>query len=125
MKGNTIYITTATIRFYKQLYLFPNSGKYTLTIKLEDCPPCCKNNRIYIPLHDSPDISDKLAHLYRRHFALNNIFNTSKVAIIFDDDGIIAIGTNGADNYLDIRNNFKVKKFAELGINISSLIITA
>ena len=124
MKEYTTYVTTATIRFYENLYLF-SSGKYALIIKLEDCPPCCKNNRIYIQLNNSLELSDKLARLYRRRFALNHIFNARKVSIIYDDDKIIAIGTNGADNYLDVRNNFKAKKFSELGINISSLIITA
>lgn len=123
MKENTTYITTATIRFYENLYFFPNRGKYSWIIKLEDCPLCSENNRIYIGISDSFEYSKKVVNMLIHRLALNKIFDGSKATIIFNSGEICAIGTNGEDNYFDIKDNFKAKPFSELGINITSLVV--
>ncbi len=123
MKQNTTYITTATIRFYENLYRFPNSEKYTWIIKLEDCSLSSKHNRIYVTLSDSYDESKEAVNIIRHHLALNHIFDGSKATIILNAGEICAIGTNGADNYCDTRDNLIPKPFSELGINITSLVV--
>ena len=123
MKANTTYITTATIRFYENLYLFTDSNKYFWIIKLEDCPQCSESNRIYVTLNGSHEDSQKAVDAIRHHLALNRIYNGAKATIILTSDGIRAIGTNGEDNYCDIKDNFVAKTFSELGINITSLVV--
>ena len=123
MKENTTYITTATIRFYENLYLFPVSEKYFWIIKLEDCPLCSENNRIHLTLNDSYEDSKKSVDVLRNRLALNHIFDGSKATIILNSEGVVAIGTNGDDNYCDIKDNFVAKPFSALGINITSLVV--
>lgn len=123
MKENTTYVTTATIRFYENLYLFPNSKKYTWIIKLEDCPLCSENNRICVTLSNSFEASKDFVNILKHQLALNHIFDGSKATIIFNSGEICAIGTNNKDNYCDAKDNFKAKPFAELGINITSLVV--
>lgn len=117
------YISTATIHFYENLYQFPSSDKYVWIIKLEDCPLFSASNRIYVDLHSSYEISSKIVTAIRHYFALNHIVEGSKISVISDNENIIALGTNGADNYLDVRVHFKAKTFSELGINITSLVV--
>ena len=124
MKTNTTYITTATVRFYEKLYRFPNSKKYVWIIRLEDCPLCSENNRIYVELSNSHGKSISIVDTIRHHLALNRIFDASKVTVIFNSEETLAIGTNGDDNYCDLRDNFVAKPFSELGINIKSLVVT-
>ena len=125
MKENTTYITTATIRFYENLYRFPpNYDKFTWIIKLEDCPLCSENNRICITINDSFEDSRDAVKALKHHLALNRIFDGSKTTIVFHSGEIRAIGTNGEDNYCDAKDNFIVKSFSELGINITSLVIS-
>lgn len=124
MKKNTTYITTATIRFYENLYLFPpNYEKFTWIIKLEDCPLCSENNRVCVTLSNSFEESRNIVNILKHHLALNHIFDGSKATIIFNLGDICAIGANGKDTYCDAQDNFKAKTFAELGINITSLVV--
>ncbi len=123
MKANTTYITTATIRLHENIYLFTDSNKYFWIIKLEDCPQCSESNRIYVTLNDSYDDSKKAVDAIRHHLALNRIFDGTKATILLTSDGIRAIGTNGEDNYCDIKDNFVAKPFSSLGINITSLVV--
>ena len=123
MEQGTTYITTATVRFYQKLYRFPTSEKYTWIIRLEDCPLCSENNRIHVTLSVSHEQSQKVVDILRHHFALNHIFDGSKATIIFHDKDILAIGTNGNDNYLDARDNLIAKPFSKLDIDITSLIV--
>lgn len=125
MNKNTTYITTATVRFYENLYLFPKSENYNWIIRLEDCPLCSANNRIYVELHKSYERALRMSKAARHYFAMNHIFDGTKASIIFNSEGIIAIGTNGSDNYLDVRDNFVAKPFSKLGIDITSLIVMA
>lgn len=123
MKENITYITTATIHLYENIYLFTDSNKYFWIIKLEDCPQCSESNRIYVTLNESYDDSQKAVDALRQSLALNRIFDGAKATIILDSDGIRAIGTNGEDNYCDIKDNFVAKPFSALGINITSLVV--
>ena len=124
MKEGITYITTATVRFYENLYRFPpNYEKFTWIIKLEDCPLCSENNRICVTLSDSFEDSREVVNILKHHLALNHIFDGSRVTIIFNSGEICAIGTNDKDNYCDAKDNFKTKTFAELGINITSLVV--
>lgn len=123
MEANTIYITTATIRFYENIYFFSDSKKYFWIIKLEDCPQCSESNRIYVTLNNSYDDSQKALDAIKHRLALNRIFNGAKATIILTSDGIRAIGTNCEDNYCDIKDNFTAKPFSSLGINITSLVV--
>jgi len=124
MNKNTTYITTATIRFYENLYRFPpNYEKFTWIIKLEDCPLCSENNRICISISDSFEASRDVVNALKHHLALNRIFDGSKATIVFNSGEICAIGTNGEDNYCDIQDSFTAKPFSALGINITSLVV--
>lgn len=124
MKESVTYITTATVRFYENLYRFPpNYEKFTWIIKLEDCPLCSVNNRICISISNSFEDSRDAVKALKHHLALNHIFDGSKATIVFNSGDICAIGTNGKDNYCDTKDDFKAKTFAELGINITSLVV--
>lgn len=124
MTEGLTYITTATVRFYENLYLFPpNYEKFTWIIKLEDCPLCSVNNRICISISNSFEDSRDAVKTLKHHLALNRIFDGSKATIVFNSGEIRAIGTNGEDNYCDTKDDFKAKTFAELGINITSLVV--
>ena len=125
MKENAIYITTATIRFYDKLYLFPTSENYNFIIKFDDSSLCSPNNRIYVELNSSYERSTKMFDAVRRHLALNGVFDGIKVSVIYNSDGFIAIGANDEDKYFDIQNNFTKKTFSQLSLNIISLIIVA
>lgn len=123
MNENKIYITTATILLYENIYFFSDSSKYFWIIKLEDCPLCCESNRIYVTLNDSYEDSKKAVDIIRHRLALNQIFDGAKATIILNSEGICAIGANGDDNYCDCKDNFVAKPFSALGINITSLVV--
>lgn len=121
MKENTTYITTATIHFYEKLLMFPNSERYTWIIKLYDCSLSSKHNRIYVKLSDSYDESKEVVDILRRHLAQNHIFDGSKATIILQSGEICAIGTNGADNYCDTRDNLSQNHSRSLELILHNL----
>lgn len=123
MEQNTTYITTATIRFYENLYRFPNQDQFSWIIKLEDCPLCSENNRLYLKLSNSFEVSKKVVNVLKHRLALNHIFDGSRVTIILNSESFIAIGTNGENNYCDLRDDLIAKPFSKLDINITSLVV--
>jgi len=59
----------------------------------------------------------------RKTFTNNSMGEGQKVAVLFSRNGIIAVGRNGRDCWIDVTDNFKVKTFKQLNIPISSLTL--
>lgn len=48
------------------------------------------------------------------------ISENTKVPVIFDDDGVIAIGINNTDSWIDVRDKYQLKTFNMLNLNLDT-----
>lgn len=80
------------------------------------------NNIPFIKVGNTEEESISFCNKLKKVFKEANIHDGERVAIIFKNSGkVIAIGKLGLNLWIDVRNNFALKTFKELKINIRSL----
>lgn len=123
MKFREINIATAEIEgLAKPPYYFEHHCYYAWGITFNKPSTLIFRNLPYIPLGNTEEEAEIRCKEIKAVFKNANIHNGDKVAILFDDIGeIIAIGRVAKDVWIDVRDNFTKKTFAQLNIVITSL----
>lgn len=115
MKDNSIGITTATIKgLNEKVYYFEHKCFWAWDIKFENYPLFTFNDLCWLYMGDTEEEAKKARRIIKKIFDNNYIFDDSKVAILYDNDGVIAIGKSNEDCWIDVRDSYKVKCFKEL-----------
>lgn len=124
MEKNTIGIACATIkRLNNHPHYFDHKCFWTWDILFEN-QPLLTFDRLYSAyMGDTEDEANKAYDTFLERFNEIGIYNNNKVAVIYDNDGIIAIGRSCKDAWIHIRDKFTVKTFKELGLSFESLVV--
>ena len=123
MEKTNLKITTATIRLNTVPYYFEHHCYWAWDILFEDYPLFSFNSLTWLYMGDSKEEARKTCRTIKKVFANNSILDKSKVSVLYDEDGIIAIGRDSKDCYIHVRDHFTVKTFTELNLNLASLAI--
>ena len=123
MKFREINIATAKIEgLTKPPYYFDHHCYYAWGITFTNTSTLFFNNLPFIRVGNTEEEGEIRCNEIKEVFKQANIHNGSKVAVLFDDIGeVIAIGKIGKDVWIDVRDNFTKKTFADLNIVITSL----
>ena len=118
-----VNITTARIEgLEKQPYYFNHKCYWAWDIIFSDTHTFAVNNLTWIKMGDSEREAIKFCNGLKKKFNKANIYEGNKVALIFENEGrVIAIGSEGKDKWIDVRDKFKVKSFKDLNIVVTSL----
>ena len=124
MSKTEINITTAKIYGLNELPYYLNEKCCWMWSLMFDERPCFSfNNLPFIYMgKQKQEAIDKYVEIAKR-FKSIGIYNGDKVAIIYDSNGVIAIGKSYKDHWIDVRNNFQVKTFKTLKLNFDSLVV--
>lgn len=124
MKKNTIGIACATIkRLNERPYYFDHKCFWVWDILLEN-QPLFTFDRLYSAyMGDTETEANKAYDTFLKRFNEIGIYNNNKVAVIYDNDGIVAIGRSCQDTWIHIRDKFTVKTFRELELSFESLVV--
>lgn len=125
MKKKKICIATAKIKGLNDSpYYFEHHCYYAWKIMFEDTSTLFVNNLPFIKVGDTKEEGEIFCNHLKENFNEAHIYEGNKVAVIFEDDGnVLAIGSTGKDEWIDTTDKFVKKTFAELNINIKSLIV--
>lgn len=105
-------------------YYFSHWCFYAWNIMFSDAPVFALDNMSYIKVGDTPDEAEKFCNKIKSNFSKAMINDGDSVAVIFGNDGCArAIGKLSKDLWIDVTDNFSVKTFKELNVNISSLTV--
>lgn len=123
MDKKRIGITSATIEgLDKKPYHFKEKCCWAWNLLFSDRPSTFLN---LCAMYMGKNKTEALETYYsfKNTFTDNFIFDGDRVAVIYDDAGIVAIGKNGKDSWIDVRDKFKEKTFKELNLIIESLVV--
>lgn len=127
MKSYDIGIGIARISgIEKESYYFEEKSYYAWSIKFSKVSTAWLNNLPFIYLGNTIEEASVKVKEYRNNFKLAKIYENEMVSVMFDTNNqndIIAISSLGRNRWLDIRDDFRLKSFAELDIKIESLVI--
>lgn len=123
MKCQKINIATSRIEgLTKPPYYFDHRCFYAWSITFSDTSTLLFNNLPFIRVGDTEEEGEKFCNQLKENFKEAHIYEGNKVAVIFKNDGnIIAIGSLGADLWIDVTDKYVKKTFEELNIVITSL----
>lgn len=123
MKFSEINIATGKIEgLDKPPYYFNHRCYYAWEISFYDTSTLTFNNLPFIRVGNTEEEGEKYCNEIKKIFKDANIHNDDKVAIIFENTGeVIAIGKTSKDVWIDVRDKFTKKTFAELNIVVTSL----
>ena len=124
MEKNTIGITIATIKgLNDKVYYFDHKCYWAWDIKFTDYPLFTFDNLCWLYMGDTQDEARKTRRKFKKVFDNNYISDGSRVAVIYDDDGVIAIGRSNHDCWIDVRDKFKIKTFKQLVPNVENVFV--
>ena len=125
MKFQEINIATARIEgLTKSPYYFDHHCYYAWDIMFSDTSTSSFHNLPFIKVGDTEEEGNTFCNQLKKNFEDAHIYEGSKVAVIFRNDGfIIAIGNLGEDSWIDVTAKFVKKTFEDLNIVITSLTV--
>lgn len=120
-------IATARIHGLKRgIYYSNDKCCYMFDITFSDSSTFLFDNLALINLTQERWNAQELYEMFQNNFNKANIYEDSKVAVLFDESGhVFAISKLGNNNdcWIDVEDMFTVKKFSELNTIIVSLNI--
>ncbi len=124
MNNNAIGITSATIRGLKKDPYYLNYRCYwAWDIRFEEQPFFTFTSLCWLYMGETEAEAKETCRKLRNIFNRVRIFDGDKVGVIYDNNGVIAIGKNRTDCWVHVRDKYKVKSFKELNIDIKSLVV--
>ena len=125
MKFKTVNISTANISGLEERpYYSEHFGWYVWDITFFDTSTLFAKNLTFIKCANTKGYARVVWKKFKENFNTAGIHDGDRVAVISDYAGdIIAIGRIGADVWIDVRDKFKIKKFADFNIVVRSLIV--
>ena len=127
MKSYNIGIGIARIGgIEKEPYYFEEKNYYAWKIKFSKVSTAWLNNLPFIYLGNTLEEANIKVEKHRSNFKLAEIYEDEMVSVMFDTNNqndVIAVASLGRNNWIDIRDDFKLKSFTELDIKIASLVI--
>ena len=124
MNKNTIGIASATIKgLDKKPYYFDEKCFWAWNIRFDNAPLFAFNNLCFIYMGETEEEANKSYQEFKGSFTDNHIFEEDTVAIIYDKDGIVAIGKDCQDCWIHVRDKYKAKTFKELNLSFDSLVV--
>ena len=119
MKFVEICIARAKITgLNKKPFYFEHRVDWRLNIMFEETSTLLFHNLAFIPMEYSEEEANKTYEKLVSKFKMAEIYNNDEVAVIFNnkDGEVLAIGAHGKDQWIDVKDNFKFKKFSNLNI---------
>lgn len=124
MEKNTIGITCATIDgLERRVYRFEAKCFWAWDIQFKDYPLFTFNNLNWLYMGETESEAKKTRRAIKKIFDNNYIHDGDRVAVIYDTDGVIAIGRSYHDCWIHIKDKYKVKTFKELDLKFDSLVV--
>jgi len=124
MEKRTIGITSATIRgLNEKVYYLDAKCFWAWDIKFESYPLFTFTNLCFLCMGETEDEARKTRRKIKKIFDNNYIHDGDRVAIIYDNDGVVAIGKNRHDCWIHVRDKYKFKTFKELKLNFDELVV--
>lgn len=117
-------IGIATARIYELTedpYYFEAKCYFAANIMFDETSTLMFYNLPFIYLGESLEEARKTWERVKENFKKAGIYEKKRVAIIFEKGDVIAIGSAGRDCWIDVSDEFKVKTFKKLNIDITSL----
>lgn len=114
----------ATARLYgitKDLYFFKHRGYYAFDIMFDNASTLGFYNLSANKAGDDYEEAENFWNEVKASFEFIGIDDGDKVAVIFKNNEVIAIGKIGQDLWIDTINGFTAKTFKELDFQINSL----
>ena len=120
-----VSIATARIKgLNKSPYYFQHRGYYAWDIMFEETSTLLFSNIPFIKVGDTEEEAERICNQLKENFVEARIHDGEKVAVIFGEDfHVMAIGCIGEDMWIDTRDKFTKKTFAELNVVITSFCV--
>lgn len=125
MKFKTVSIATAKIKgIDERPYYSDHFCWYVWDINFSDPSTLFVKNLTFIKCANTKGYARVVWKKFKENFNTAGIHDGDKVAVMSDYAGdVMAIGRIGADVWIDVRDKFKIKKFADFNIVVRSLIV--
>lgn len=124
MAKNSIGITSATIKgLNDKVYYFDAKCFWAWDITFKDYPLFTFNNMCWLYMGESQQEASKARRKIKKIFDDNGIYDGNRVAIIYDNDGVVAIGKSHHDCWIHVRDKYKVKTFKELNLAFDEFVV--
>ena len=119
MKFMEICIARAKITgLNEKPFYFEHRVDWRLNIMFEETSTLLFHNVAFIPMGYSEEEANKSYEKLVSKFKMAEIYNNDEVAVIFNnkDGEVLAIGARGKDQWIDVKDNLKLKRFSNLNI---------
>ena len=125
MEKNCIGITQATIHgLSKPVYHLKEKCFWAWNIMFYNHPFFTFGNLAPLYMADNPKDAKNVRNEFLKNFQTLLIHDGDTVGVIYDNDGVIAICSSYHDQWIHVRDKFKVKTYKDLNLKFDSLIIT-
>ena len=124
MEAMKFYITTAKIKgVFEKPQIVKEGNSFERKLDFYALPLCTINKEYLIKEGDNFLSSIEAFKRHCSSFIHADISDDDKVAIIYCDNKIFAMARERNDKWIDFTDDFRIKTFSELGLDISSLTI--
>jgi len=125
MNNNTIEIASAIIRLNQDVYYSEEHcfWAWVISLKLASLPNCPKHQiiefpkNIWICMGETEQEAQSLHELRKKAFQDIGISDGDLVTVIYDSNGIVAIGRQRKSLWIHVTDEFKLKTLKELNLS--------